>query len=397
MTARKRVLILSFSYLNRDPRVNRQIRFLKDRYEVVCAGVGPPLIDGVDFIRIDWNEPTPPESKRQQVRLMRRHYEEYYWRYPFVADAAEKLGNVRADLVLANDIDALPLCLKIGAGAPVIFDAHEFAPLEFEDLLWFWKLHRGYRQYLCQTYIPRATCMLTVCQGLAGRYRREFGANPLVMLNAPLFEHLEPSPLTPGRVRLIHHGGAMVSRKMERTIEMMRHLDRRFELYFMLVDSNPDYLKRLKELARRTGRTYFLPPVPMPKIPSATNQFDLGVFLLPPVNFNYRHALPNKLFEYIQARLGIAVGPSPEMAAVVRRRELGVVSQRFDPWSLARQLNRLSTDDIMRFKHNAHRAAEHYSSLNTKTLLLDTVDRLLSAPSAGGGTRRPHSPARQDA
>ena len=32
------------------------------------------------------------------------------------------------------------------------------------------------------------------------------------------------------------------------------------------------------------------------------NQFDLGVYLLPPVNFNSAHALPNKFFEFIQAR-----------------------------------------------------------------------------------------------
>ena len=45
------------------------------------------------------------------------------------------------------------------------------------------------------------------------------------------------------------------------------------------------------------------------------NAHDVGVYVLPPVSFNHLWALPNKVFDFVQGRLALVVGPSPEMAA----------------------------------------------------------------------------------
>ena len=126
MCVRKRVMILSFTDHSTDPRVNRQIRYLKDRYEVVCAGVVSPNLEDVDFIQLQWNEPTRAQKKFNEVLLMSRRYEHHYWRYPYVVDGLSKLANVSPDVILANDPDTLPLALRVAAGAPVIYDAHEY-------------------------------------------------------------------------------------------------------------------------------------------------------------------------------------------------------------------------------------------------------------------------------
>jgi hypothetical protein len=91
---------------------------------------------------------------------------------------------------------------------------------------------------------------------------------------------------------------------------------------------------------------------------TAINKYDMGVFLLPPVNFNYANTLPNKLFDFIQARLGIAIGPTPEMAAIVNQYQNGVVSADFQPKSLAAKLNSLRVADIARFKNQSAVAAQ---------------------------------------
>lgn len=107
--------------------------------------------------------------------------------------------------------------------------------------------------------------------------------------------------------------GAVKSKKM---IWLMDHLDDRFEMYLMLVPTDQDYLTELKKLAGNRA-VEFLPTVPTQQISTFINQFDLGLFIVEPVNFNYTHALPNKFFEFIQARLGIVIGPSPEMKRIV--------------------------------------------------------------------------------
>jgi hypothetical protein len=156
---------------------------------------------------------------------------------------------------------------------------------------------------------------------------------------------------------MIHHGAAIRSRRLELMIDMMQYLDQRFRLDFMLVGNDRKYVAELQSRAADDTRVRFLEPVPMPDICRATNQYDLGLFLLPPTNFNYRFALPNKLFEFIQARLAIAIGPSPEMARIVNDYKLGVVSQSFEPRELAELLNAMTHDQLWQYKQAAHAAA----------------------------------------
>jgi uncharacterized UPF0146 family protein len=88
--------------------------------------------------------------------------------------------------------------------------------------------------------------------------------------------------------------------------------------------------------------------------------------------------LPNKFFEFIQARLAIAIGPSPEMAAIVKEHDLGVVADDFTPQALAAKLNALTVDDIMHYKHNANKAAAIYNAEESMKVLKTVVQRVLS-------------------
>ena len=80
----------------------------------------------------------------------------------------------------------------------------------------------------------------------------------------------------------------------------------------------------------------------MHRIVDTIAQYDIGLFLLSPANFNYYHALPNKLFEFVQARLAVAIGPSPEMARIVNDHDLGIVAPDFEPTTMAAHLNALT-------------------------------------------------------
>src|SRR5690606_36659821 len=137
--------------------------------------------------------------------------------------------------------------------------------------------------------------------------------------NTPLDQKLSPSAVDAERIRLIHHGSAIRSRHLGVIIEMMKYLDERFTLDFMLVETDATYIAELRRAARMDPRIRFIEPVAMQDICHRINEFDVGVFLLPPVNFNYKYALPNKFFEFIQARLAVAIGPSPEMATLLRQ------------------------------------------------------------------------------
>ena len=107
------------------------------------------------------------------------------------------------------------------------------------------------------------------------------------------------------------------------------------------------------------------------------NHYDIGVFLIPPINFNYANTLPNKLFDFIQARLGIAIGPTPEMASIVKSYGNGVVSDDFSPQSLGRKLNALTREDIIRFKKQSSLAAKELNAEKNEVIFNNLIDQLL--------------------
>jgi hypothetical protein len=375
---RIKILIISFSDIESDPRVNRQLCFFKDEYELYTIGFGKTPKDVLNHVPITQKPRAKFSKLKTALLLLLGLFEKFYWdgqglwNMKGLTDMGESWPR-NFDLVLANEIDALPLALRLANGKPVLFDAHEFAPREFEDIFMWRLFFMSFRKYLCRRYIHRAAAMTTVCDGIAAEYRRIYSVDPQVITNATEYADCTPSNASDGRISMVHHGVALPSRKLEMMFTMMEHLDERFSLDLMLVPTVPLYFARLQEMARGDGRISFVPPVPVKDIPYAINKYDIGLFFLEPVNFNYKHALPNKLFEFVQARLAIAIGPSPEMASIVNKYDLGLVTKSFDPKEMARSLNELTKEKIQYYKNQSHRFARELSADENKKKLLKIV------------------------
>jgi hypothetical protein len=131
-----------------------------------------------------------------------------------------------------------------------------------------------------------------------------------------------------------------------------------------LTPNDQDYLAEIRALAAKSERTRVLDPVPYSRLVETLNAYDIGVFLLPPSTFNHRWALPNKLFDYVQARLAIIVGPSPEMADFVDSHSLGVVTEDFSSQGLARVIESLTIEAVGGWKANADASALELSASN---------------------------------
>ena len=159
---------------------------------------------------------------------------------------------------------------------------------------------------------------------------------------------------------------------------MMDYLDDRFSLDLYLVTSgNERYLEWLKAKAKSNKKIRFLSPMQPQEIPTTINRYDIGVFILPPTSFNHHFALPNKFFEFIQARLAIAIGPSPEMAKIISRHKNGIVADSFKARTMATILNQLSAEDIDKFKYHSDTIAWEMSSEKNKEKILKMIVELL--------------------
>lgn len=378
----KKILVLVFSNLKHDARVSRQVQWLKKKYAVTVICFDSEDIPEVTIVRVPKPVLTITRKACLALALITRQYKMANALFHNYHQLLRPFKNKHYDLVVANDIDTLPFAFWLKPPR-VLFDAHEYAPRHFENNK-VWKIFfQPFYLALCRRYIPKVDAMLTVGEGLANEYEKHFGVKPVIITNATRYHNVRPSPVEPHRIRLIHHGIANESRRLELMIEMMEHLDDRFSLDLMLMTSEyasagtKKYIQRLTDTIKNDRRITVLPPVKSHQVVEAITPYDIGIFLIPPVNFNYANTLPNKLFDYIQARLGVAIGPTPEMASIVHRWGNGVVADNFEPISLAEKLNNLTQADIVRFKNQSAVAAENLNAEKNERIFNQVLTELL--------------------
>lgn len=379
----KRILVISFSDLNHDARVSRQVDFIKDNYLVTVAAYGGQENKGYELIPITKTKFTFTHKLFSSFFLLTRWHGKAYSLLYQLSSIEVALRQKTFDLIIANDVESLPFAFSLKTNAKIIFDAHEYAPRHFEDRLTWRIFFQPFNIHLCKKYIPQVDAMITVGKGLAKEYEKNFGVRPTIITNATWFSEINPSKTLENKIRLIHHGGSTPSRKLELMIEMMAYLDDRFTLDLMLIvpqlasAKTSNYINTLKQLAANDDRIRFLSPLRSNELVSFLNQYDIGVFLLPPVNFNYANTLPNKLFDFIQARLAIAIGPTPEMAEIVNHYDIGVVAENFTAKALANKLSTLTTEKLNGFKLNAEKAAIELTAERNKEKLEEIIGSLL--------------------
>ena len=381
--SRKRICIISYSPIKSDGRVLRQIEYLAPDYDLTVVGFGAqPDIPGVDWQLFPDRDPLLAKIIRNGLQTVGRVIPAAYdllevarARYWITRRAVDK----RPDAVLADDLTALPIAAHLARkfGAKLVFDAHEYSPLEQETPK-FKRLETPNRTYLIRKYAPQAAATITVCAPIAERYEREFGFRPMVVMSAPKLRTVADHPINPERIRLIHHGKFSPDRQPEVMIHALAQADKRFELYFMLVATEAE-IEPLRRLADEVapGRVFFVPPVPPAQVVSEIAKYDAGFYVLAPTNYNNQIALPNKFFDFIVAGLAVVIGSSPAMAQLVREYEFGVVASSFTAAAAAAALNSLTVDQLISMRAQACVAAQAINADTEMAKLITLFKQLL--------------------
>ncbi|GGK70581.1 glycosyl transferase [Ornithinimicrobium pekingense] len=368
-----RVLVLAFSPVRGDARVLKQVRhLLAAGADVVTVGYGQAP-DGVTaHVRV-------PDGVVNELdgRLITLHaYRAAYWAQEAVRWVRRHVAPGTADVVVANDTDTLPLALALRPSAGVHADLHEYWPRWREEHPQWLARIGPYQEWLCRRHLPRCGAVTTVSDRIAEEYSALVGVDVGVVTNASPYQDLLPQPVS-SPLRLVHSGACLRSRGIHVMVEgvlqaLQDGADCTFDLY--LTPNDPDYLAELRAAAQASdGRVRVHDPVPYTELFATLHRHDVGVFVLPPVNFNYANALPNKIFDYVQARLAVLVGPSPDMATVVHRHGLGPVAGSFDAHALATAVSRLDPEAVAVWKAASHAAAHELSDAEQSRAWVESV------------------------
>ncbi|MDQ0645036.1 glycosyltransferase family 1 protein [Microbacterium murale] len=375
-TPRKRILIISFSTIASDARVLKQITRLGQDYEIDTLGYGPAPRGVAKHFAIEdrhaiWRYP--------RLAVMVRAFRWAYWHNPAIMAAQELVRGGAWDLILANDVDAVGLALSIDSMHGVHADLHEYAPRQKEDMLRWRFFVAPFVRWLCRGFVARADSVSTVGQGIADEYAARFGIVAQVVTNAAPYADLEPTAVEEP-LRLVHSGAALRDRNIVALVDAVEQTSSDVSLALYLTPNDPGFLGEIRARAAASARVTLHDPVPYEDLSVTLNGYDVGLHLLPPTNFNNRWALPNKFFDYVQARLGVVIGPSPEMARTLEAHAFGAVADGFSTEDLTRVLDGLSIADVSEWKAAADAAASELSSQEQVEIWAASVSQLMRGP-----------------
>jgi glycosyltransferase involved in cell wall biosynthesis len=379
--ARARILIFTYTPFAREPRALKQVRYLRSEHDVTTAGFGPAPFDDLPHVQL---VETLPYRFGLIGRLL--YLGLLVLRvYPLLTQLSARDRAVRQllaegdwDVVIAHDVQTITVAHDLAARHGVIADLHEYAPRQNEHSLAWRAIIAPYFRWLCRRQVSRSAAVVTVSEGIVKEYKKEFGFDSILVVNAtPYQDALEPGAVgTP--LRLVHSGVPAVQRRLETMIDAVLTTSADVTLDFFLVDDDSPYMESLRERAGDSPRIRFNAPVPYRELVATLNQYDVGLSIFPPTTFNLAWCLPNKFFDFIQARLGVIVGPSPEMARFVERYGVGAVMPDFESGSLARLLEELDTERVATWKQASTSSALELSSERQMEIWGALIQRLVA-------------------
>ncbi len=239
-------------------------------------------------------------------------------------------------LFIANDLDTLPavyLAARIRR-VKLIYDSHEFFTqvpelLQRKRVQAFWK-------WIERLLVPRLEYAITVSHPIAEIYRRLYGTRFGVVRNVPERRLEHQRRYSPGsRPVIIYQGALNVGRGLELMIDSMKHMEEVTLVIAGTGDIEEELMERVKAEAL-TERVIFKGRLDPLELRPLTCKARLGISLEEDLGLNYRYALPNKLFDYIQCGIPVICSNLPEMAKIVESYGIGVVIRNRDPRNIAR-------------------------------------------------------------
>ena len=261
------------------------------------------------------------------------------------------------NLIMINELELMPMArfIKADFGLPIIWDIHEFYPRDFENSRIWMLIYARYFARLFEDVKIYADRAITVSEGIAKIYKKEFNLDCLVIPNKANLYSTEISPVN-SPIRFLYHGTANKARSLDILVRAFLKTTASVELTLMLVGNERNQVK-LKKLAGGSPKIVFREPVESDRIIEVSQNYDIGIIFYPPVSANMRYSLPNKFFEYVQARLAVLIGPSECMTDIVRTFDIGIITEDFSENAVVDILNGITVEHTRHLKHNSNTAA----------------------------------------
>lgn len=361
-----RVIVSVFSNLYTDQRVEKVCRTLHENgYDVHLIGNtwgGTPTLDRPYKVdRIGLKSKTLKTGYPEfNIKLHRRISELYDSR----------------TILLSNDLDSLlpNYLISRQKKIPLVFDSHEIytempaLQNRFTQKVW---------RILEKQLLPRLRYMMTASDSYAEWFQRKYSIKkPEVVQNFPR-RVSELSACTSMDYKVIIYQGAInPSRGLDKVIPAMALIP---EAQLWIAGAGPklaDY-KALAEALNLTERVKFLGVLKPEDLRSVTATADVGLSIEENNGESYYYSLPNKISDYIQARIPVVVSDFPEMKKIVAQYGVGEIIDNHTPEELSGKIQSVLNNGKSFYAENLEHAAHELCWEREAVKLLRVFDQVV--------------------
>jgi glycosyltransferase involved in cell wall biosynthesis len=322
----KRILVSVTNDLINDQRVHKVCTTLKQaNYDVFLIG-----------IKLKTSKNLKRNYKTFRFKLLFKKgwlfYAEYNFRLFFILLILTKKNNI----LLSNDLDTLTPNYFVSKlkRIPLVFDSHElFSELpsvqgRFSQKVW---------KFLESWLVPKQKYFFTVSDSIANWFSEKYNVKPIVLKNFPT---LKNSAFKETQQKYILYQGALnKGRGLLALIEAMQMI----EIPLKIAGEGP-FKSIIKEKIielKLENKIRLLGNIDPEKLVTITENAILGISLEEDLGLSYRYALPNKLFDYIQAKTPVLATYLPEIKNIVETYKVGEIIEDHLPKSIAKGVHKI--------------------------------------------------------
>lgn len=283
----------------------------------------------------------------------------------------------KVDLIFANDLDTLPsafLSHKFKRRSKIVYDSHELfteAPeLEGRFVKKIW-------ERIEKMIFPKLNHIITVNDSIAEIFEEKYKKPIIVIRNVSekfnwneLKTKSELGIPEDKNLIIVQGSGLNIDRGLEEAILAMQYT----ENAVLLIVGDGDVIPNAKEMVKAQqleSKVLFFGKRPYKELMQFTRHATIGLALDKPKSLNYRYALPNKLFDYIQANTAVICSNLIEIEKIVEKYDIGISIETISPEAIAETINGLleNKEKLLAFQENCKKAAEVENWENEKVKL----------------------------